>query len=235
MSLAWARYRFASRFKRKLGQAGRISYSQSGEDMIARFIFDHLKIARPSYLDIGAHHPSYLNNTFSFYEAGARGVNVEPDPSLFERFGHERAEDRNLNIGIGDAEGTLEFFVMSARTLNTFSAEEAHAIAKAGRAKIEKTLQLPVRHVNQVLAEQFAGAAPDFLSLDVEGLDLAILQAWDFRRWRPRVVCVETIIYAAQQEGQQVQGIESLLLDEGYFVYGDTRINKLFVDQAVWA
>jgi FkbM family methyltransferase len=234
MGFAWARYRFSTRMQRKLGQAGRLSYSQCGEDMIARFVFDALKIAKPSYIDIGAHHPTYLNNTFTFYESGARGLNIEPDPSLFERFVGERPQDVNLNIGIGPHEGELEFFVMSARTLNTFSAEEAQAVEKAGRARIEKRLKLPVRPVNVVLGEHFAQGSPDFLSLDVEGLDLAILQAWDFQRWRPKLVCVETIVYTSGHEGTQVDGIEALLRDQGYFVYADTRINKLFVDKAVW-
>lgn len=234
MRLAWLLYRVSGRLKRRIGEAGRVSYSQCGEDMIARFVFDTLKIAKPSYLDIGAHHPSYLNNTRTFYDAGASGVNIEPDPDLHARFASERPRDVNLNIGIGDRAGEVDFFVMSARTLNTFSAEEAQAAATNGRARIERTLKLPVRPVNEVLQAHFAAAAPDFLSLDVEGLDLAILRALDFQRWRPKVVCVETIVYSAGREGGQVGGIEQHLLDCGYFVYADTHINKLFVDKAVW-
>jgi hypothetical protein len=57
------------------------SFSQSGEDLIIDFIFNALGISRPSYIDIGAHHPYYLNNTAIFYLRGARGINIEPDPS----------------------------------------------------------------------------------------------------------------------------------------------------------
>lgn len=232
--LDWIRYRFAGRLRRRLGQAGRVSYSQCGEDMIARFVFDALKIARPSYLDIGAHHPTYLNNTYAFYEAGSSGVNIEPDPDLFARFPEERPRDTNLNIGIGEAAAELTFHVMSARTLNTFSAEEARAATEKGRATIERTLQLPVRPVGEVLGEHFAQAAPDFLSLDVEGLDLAILKAWDFSRWRPRLACVETIVYAGGRGGGQRDDIAAHLQDCGYFAYAHTHVNTLFVDRAVW-
>ena len=232
--LDWIRYRFAGRLRRRLGQAGRVSYSQCGEDMIARFVFDALKIAQPSYLDIGAHHPTYLNNTYAFYEAGSTGVNIEPDPDLFARFGQERPRDVNLNIGIGPERGELEFFVMSARTLNTFSAEEARAASEKGRVRIERTLMLPVRPVGEVLAEQFAQAAPDFLSLDVEGLDLAILQAWDFARWRPKLACVETIVYGGGRGAGQRSDIGDHLRDCGYFEYAHTHVNTLFVDKAVW-
>ena len=230
----WLRHKWLQRLRRRLGDSGRSSYSQCGEDMIARFVFDALKIARPSYVDIGAHHPTYLNNTFAFYEAGSQGVNIEPDPDLFARFPAERPRDTNLNIGIGDRAGELEFYVMSARTLNTFSADDAKAAASGGRARIERTLTLPVRPVAEVMATQFPQAAPDFLSLDVEGLDLAILRAWDFGRWRPRVACVETIRYDGGRHAGQTTEIAELLADHGYFVYADTHINKIFVDKAVW-
>jgi FkbM family methyltransferase len=230
----WVRYRFAGRMRRRLGEAGRVSYSQCGEDMIARFVFDTLKIAHPRYIDIGAHHPTYLNNTFAFYEAGASGVSIEPDPDLFARFPVERPRDINLNVGIAPAAGELEFFVMSARTLNTFSAEEARAATERGRARIERTLKLPVRPVASVLAEQFASAAPDFLSLDVEGLDLEILKAWDFKRWRPKLVCVETIVYAGGRGGGQRSDIAEHLQDNGFFQYAHTHVNALFVDKSVW-
>ncbi|MGA1326028.1 MAG: FkbM family methyltransferase [Rubrivivax sp.] len=202
--------------------------------MICRFVFDTLKIARPTYFDIGAHHPTYLNNTYAFYEAGSRGVNVEPDPDLFVRFPKERPRDINLNIGIGDVAGETTFYVMSARTLNTFSAEEAHSAARIGSAKVERTLQLPVRPVSEILNGHFAEKAPDFLSLDVEGLDLKILKLWDFTRWRPKVACVETIVYAAGHGGSQRDDIATHLQDCGYFVYGHTHVNTIFVDRSIW-
>ena len=68
-----------------LKKDAKVSYSQSGEDLIVDFIFQALKIDNPTYLDIGAHHPSFINNTFFFYEKGCVGVCVEPDPTLFEK------------------------------------------------------------------------------------------------------------------------------------------------------
>src|SRR5688572_17355247 len=84
----------------------KISYSQSGEDLIIKYIFDNLGISQPSYFDIGAHHPFFLSNTALFYSLGCRGINVEPDPSLFTPFKDKRKEDINLNIGISSSEGT---------------------------------------------------------------------------------------------------------------------------------
>ncbi len=207
VSIDWVLHRLMEKFTGRSPTAGRLSYSQCGEDLITRFVFDALRIPVPSYLDIGAHDAHYLNNTYIYYAAGGRGVNVEPDPDLAAKIQAARPRDANLNIGIGEKEGLLEFFVMTTKTLNTFDAAEAHAIEKMGKVGIERVLELPVRPVNAVLAEHFAAAAPDFVSLDVEGLDLAILRSFDFSRWRPKVFCVETITYSEQREGRKIPEI----------------------------
>ena len=74
----------------------KISYAQSGEDLIIKYIFDSLKI-KPSYIDIGVHHPYKFNNTALFYELGCRGINVEPDPDLYGSFTLLR-EERGYKI-----------------------------------------------------------------------------------------------------------------------------------------
>jgi hypothetical protein len=72
------------------------SYSQSGEDVIVKFIFDCIGISKPTYLDVGAHHPYYISNTALFYESGSIGINIEPDPLLFKEFLNHRKNDIKL-------------------------------------------------------------------------------------------------------------------------------------------
>lgn len=232
--LGWILHRLVDKLSRRAVEEGRKSFSQCGEDLIVRFIFDTLRVPAPSYLDIGAHHPHYLNNTFLFYAAGGRGVNIEPDPELFAGFTAQRPRDLNLNIGIGTAEEKLQLFVMSVRTLNTFSPDEAHQLEQGGKVRIERVLEIPVRPVNTVLAEHFGEAAPDFVSIDVEGLDLQILRSFDFARWRPKVFCVETITYSDQRSGIKIPEIAELLHGQGYFSFADTYVNTVFVDRQLW-
>src|SRR5262249_41785767 len=42
------------------------SFAQSGEDLIVSFIFAHLKLSQPTYIDIGAGDPIKWNNTYYF-------------------------------------------------------------------------------------------------------------------------------------------------------------------------
>src|SRR4051812_7168126 len=102
------------------GGDGRVSYSQCGEDLILEHILgEYLRIPQPSYLDLGAHHPTYLSNTYRFYRKGGSGVCVEPDPVLFAPLRAARPRDVCLNAGVGASDaGGADFYVMSSRTLN---------------------------------------------------------------------------------------------------------------------
>lgn len=233
MRLDWIVYRVLNKLQRH-SNSGKTSYSQCGEDLIVRCIFDFLKIPSPTYLDIGAHHPILLSNTCLFYNQGAHGINIEPDPVLFEAFQKQRSRDTNFNIGIADHEGELPFYVMSAPALNTFSEAEAQAVVAQGRFKIERVIPVKVRPINLVLEEALADLTLDFLSIDAEGMDFKILSSMDFTRWRPRVVCVETITYSEANKGQKIPKIAGLLHELGYEAYADTHINTIFVDGTIY-
>ena len=48
------------------------------------------------------------------------------------------------------------------------------------------------------------------------------------------MACVETIRYRGGRDGIQSDEITDRLQDCRYFVYADTRINKIFVDKDIW-
>ena len=52
---------------------------------------------------------------------------------------------------------------------------------------------MPLLDINQVMAEHFH-RAPAFLSVDTQGLELAILKSIDYGRFRPEVICAETLV-----------------------------------------
>ncbi len=212
----------------------KLSYSQTGEDLIVKFIFDAIQVDRPSYLDIGAHHPTYINNTAMLYESGCRGINVEPDPNLFTAITKERPEDINLNIGVATKPGTLPFFVIDPPTLNTFSESEANKYAAENGFALKKTLQLDVDTIQKIVAKYHDDKFPDFLSVDVEGLDYELIQSIDYKKNYPKVICVETITYSDKGKGIKQQKIINYLQSQGYLVFADTYINTIFVRKDLW-
>ncbi len=209
------------------------SYAQCGEDIIVKFIFDSIGISRPSYIDIGAHHPHYLNNTAILYDAGSRGINIEPDPVLFREFEKHRKDDININAGIGKENGILDFYLMSSPTLNSFSKEASLDAEKEGY-KIVDVKKIQVLPLKEVLDKYSRTKFPDYLSLDVEGLDMDILTSIDFPNNAPVVICVETISFSNTGIAEKDTAISRLLESNGYMLYADTYINTIFVKRDKW-
>jgi FkbM family methyltransferase len=212
----------------------KISFSQSGEDLIVKYIFDNIGIYKPTYMDIGAHHPYFISNTALFYKNGCRGINVEPDPALFKAFLKYRKEDKNLNIGIGNCNSELDFYIISASTLSTFSKEEAEKYSQEGNYIIKSIEKIQVRTLPAVLNEFSNGVFPQFLSIDAEGVDEIIIKEIDFDNNFPIVICIETISFSTSGNGIKNNELINYIVSKGYMVYADTNINTIFVKENLW-
>jgi FkbM family methyltransferase len=212
----------------------KISFSQCGEDLIVKFIFDNLGIYKPTYIDIGAHHPYFISNTALFYQIGSRGINIEPDPILFKEFLKFRKEDKNLNIGIVNSDTEMDFYIISTPTLNTFSKEEAEKYSKEGNYVIKSVEKINVRTLSNILNEFSNGIFPQFLSLDAEGVDEIIIKQIDFDKNFPIVICIETISFSTTGNGIKNIELIKYIESKGYIVYADTNINTIFVKKCFW-
>lgn len=212
-----------------------LAYAQSGEDLILAHLFYKMGIPNPTYLDIGANHPAYISNTYYFYLRGSRGVCVEPNPRLAAKIKTVRPGDTILQAGVGlDERTAADFYVFPPKYdgLSTFSREEADYWANTGMKTVgkinyEKVIQVPLITINSIMANHFT-RPPDFMSLDVEGLDLAILQSLDFQNYAPGLIIVETLLYDKEQKESKNQAIIDFVLSKGYQVYADTHVNTIF-------
>jgi len=227
--------RLASLLRRMIPQKGQMSYSQCGEDLIVQFAVAEMGLRQKvSYLDIGGYHPFRLNNTYGFYRRGSKGVLIEPNPVLAKNISRHRRRDVCLNVGISaDGRKSGQLHIFDEPTLSTFSGQEAERISAYGNKHVLQILDIPLMTVNEVMAQYFKGA-PDFISLDVEGLDFQILQSVDWVRYRPVVLCVETITYTENNTERKIQDILDYMKQQGYFIYADTYINSIFVDKHRW-
>jgi FkbM family methyltransferase len=164
------------------------SYAQAGEDLIIDFIARAMQVDEVTYLDIGAHDPVQFSNTYMFYKRGFQGVLVEPDPELMASIKRARPNDICIEAGVGvQPTADARFFVMSARTLNTFSEEEAKRYEAMGTQRIEKVISVPIVTIDSILAERFPDKEPALVSIDVEGLDFEVLSTLDLKRCRPPI------------------------------------------------
>ncbi|TKB98626.1 FkbM family methyltransferase [Pedobacter cryophilus] len=227
------KYIFNSKGTKNINPHKKESFSQCGEDLIIKYIFELRGITKPSYLDIGANDPFYLNNTAVFYKNGCRGINIEANPKLLSKFKIERPEDVNLNIGISNISGKMDFYIMKDDTLSTFSKEEYENMINSSKVLDEIKL-IDTDNIDNVLRKYNNGIFPDFLSIDVEGLDEAIIKSINFDFSAPKIICVEAAEYSPIGAGKRRSELIEYLKSKGYYEYANTNLNAIMVAKEFW-
>jgi FkbM family methyltransferase len=203
----------------------------SPEDAIIQQVFKELGIIRPSYLDIGANDPLIGSNTYLLYLKGSRGINVEPNPDFAGMWEYQRPDDLNLSVGIGVQSGDAEYYEIEGKDqLNTFSVEEVtKAIARGHR--IKNVSRVALLSLSDLINTHNKGVFPDFLSIDIEGSDEAILRTMpEAGTSRPKVVCAETVGYT-DIPGESVRNTDLIdfMIEDGFKIFDEAGYNTIFV------
>lgn len=196
------------------------SYSQEGEDLVLKRIFEHQK--NGFYVDIGAHHPLRFSNTYLFYKKGWSGINIDAMPHSMKSFNRMRPRDINIESPIGEDNQELCYHIFNESALNTFKSDLAKKILQIPHYKLLKTQVLKTRSLKSILDEFLPKSQKiDFMSIDVEGLDLQVLQSNDWGEYRPKILLVEIL------GGGDIQSILSsptyaFLSNQGYGFFAKT-------------
>jgi hypothetical protein len=167
------------------------SYSQEGEDLILSRFFDK---SDGFFVDVGAHHPIRFSNTFKFYELGWHGINIDCMPGSMKLFKKVRPLDINLEIPVSDVDGVLKYYIFNETALNTLSEEEANKKSQIAGYFIKEIVELQTQRLDSILDKNLPkNQRIDFMSLDVEGLDIQVLKSNDWVKYRPAFLLVEEL------------------------------------------
>jgi len=199
-------------------------YAQNREDLIIRAFFPDLK--NGFYIDIGAYDPDFESVTKYFYDSGWSGVNVEPQPENFKRFLAKRKRDINVNAGISNSPGKLMLRSYKNGGLSTFSTDIKQQYEKdPSSVTAEFTdIEVPVLTLNE-LYKQHSLPIVNFMKVDVEGLEYAVLEGNDWKANRPQLLCIES--------NHMSKDWSKILLDNNYAEIFFDGLNKYYADKHV--
>lgn len=210
---------------------GRVAYGQNAEDIVlAKFLDDRLKNQpKGFYIDIGAYHPFRYSNTYYFYKKGWKGLNIDADEKAIQLFKLFRRKDINVQALVAKQSKTLSYYVFSDRAFNTCDSQLAKAIIKRKRAQLIEKKQIRSQKLHDVLDKYLeAGQKIDFLSIDVEGMDDQLLQAYDFVNFAPSYLLVEDLDFINNKSNQNSKKIARFLKKQGYVF-----VSQVF-NTAIW-
>ena len=205
-------------------------WSQEGEDILLDRIFGSKK--NGFYIDVGAHHPMRFSNTYLFYQKGWSGINIDAMPGSMKEFEKYRRRDINLELGVAQQKGILDYYVFNEPALNSFSAKLSKGRnLEKNNYHVIKIIKIKVKPLREILAYHLKGQKIDFLNIDVEGFDLNVLQSNDWSKYRPRFVLVELLKSSLHNIGQHK--IVKFMKEQGYAVYAKQANTVFFEDLQV--
>jgi FkbM family methyltransferase len=204
-------------------ERGKISFSQTGEDMILCSLTKNCK--NGFYIDIGAHHPIRYSNTLHLYLKGWRGINIDPIPGIMEEFEKIRKGDKNLEIAVGK-EGTSEFYIFEDKAFNTFDYESAQKIQKENISVLKEIVPINKVPLSQILNQNVPkNKKIDILTIDAEGMDMEILETNDWNEYKPEIICLEW----CPEDGNGIKSKpDEFLKKHGYSFIAKTEISCFY-------
>ena len=174
----------------------KIFFSQHGEDIAIFNLLPRLdnKMTHGFFVDVGAFHPTYYSNTKMLNILGWKGINVDANEASIRLFHQFRPNDINVFCGVGPEDGEMTYYKFKGGPVNTFCKESADAWKEANRLPYLGESTVQVRTINSILKENVpAGTDIDYMNIDIEGLDRAVLATLDFYKYRPSILTVELL------------------------------------------
>lgn len=160
-----------------------VSYAQNREDVLLDRVFKG--VATGFYIDIGAFDSTMGSVTKTFYDRGWSGVNVEPGP-IFDELARERPRDINVKAVVTDQEGEVDFFEDLVDPGMSKVAGESSVAESGGHSVRVRAVTL-----NSLVAQYAGGREINFLKIDAEGSEAAIVKSTDWISFRPLVLIIE--------------------------------------------
>jgi FkbM family methyltransferase len=170
---------------------------------------------RGFFVDVGANDPVLHSQTYALERRGWTGVLIEPLPDkarelraarkakVFEIACSSRADQgRELTLQVAGPHSSLQTELAVA------------GVAATDRIAVRATT------LDRVLREARAPTPVDFVSIDVEGHELAVLDGFDLALWRPRLLYIEDLAMDLR--------LHRYLNERGYRWFRRTGLNAWF-------
>ncbi len=192
----------AARFLQHCRARSAESRSQLMQDLFVDFVLD---TDAGYFVEFGACDGVSLSNTVFLESRRAwGGILAEPARRWHRALSRSRPAAEIDTRCVWDTTGDeLEFAEARSGELST-------AMELADPSRAVRRYTVPTVSLNDLLAQHAAPENVDYLSIDTEGSELRILGAFDFERWRPRVLTVE------HNYTEQREPVRRLLAARGY-------------------
>lgn len=200
-------------------QTGFRSWSQYGEDYVVYTILSKRGLLKERfiYLEVGAYDPIRANNTYFLELMGRGGVIVEADyrsVDINKVVKREASVWNYLVVPEKTPQRDAVFYISDNPGFS--SAKQDNIIMNGGHVvDVKKVKTITLDNIFDSISERI-----EFVTLDIEGLDRAVIMGTHWEKYRPTVVCAEI--------GCPDKEIVKYMDECGYLVAYTNGINTIF-------
>jgi FkbM family methyltransferase len=185
------------------------------EQKLIQLYFD--ESTEGTYVEVGANEPKSTSMTWHLEELGWTGLLIEPIPELCEALRRERPNSKVYEVACSapGEDPYAEFMITPDMAQSCLKANDV-----APDLSIERVARVRVQTLDEVLADAKLSQL-DFLSIDVEGLQLDVLQGLSMSLHRPRLLLIEDHLVNLKTH--------AYLVGQGYKLYKRTGLNNWYL------
>jgi FkbM family methyltransferase len=200
------------------------SYAQRGEDLALWKLLDPQEPG--FYVDVGAGNPVLDSVTMMFYEAGWHGINIEPQTVLCRMLQDRRPRDINISTAVSDFVGYAELSSYQDRW--GWATIDPATRTRHGQSGLVPDLSIVlVTTLDAILFANAPGQDIDFLKIDAEGSEKAILRGANLSTWMPKVIVIEAVDPGGTRPCHE--DWEPLVLSAGYQFDHFDGVNRFYL------
>ncbi len=170
--------------------------SQAGQD---KWVVDTLNNIKGGYfLDIGAYDGLNISNTYYLEkELDWDGLCIEADPSNFKKLTNVR-DCGCINVAVADIDGVVNFKQNDAG---------GHVTNSGG-------FEVQSRTIKTILKDNDCPKIIDYISLDIEGYELIVLENFPFDEYEFKLLTLEHNLYLG--DATHKNKMKEILINNGY-------------------
>ncbi len=200
-----------ARFLAFCGSLRPLAHGQILQDLWALF---ELNLKTDGYfVEFGAYDGTAHSNTKLLEDRfGWKGLLVEPNLNMVGALREERKGPIDPRCVWDTSGDEIKLLITGDPELSTVAehaSEDLHTVAR--RSTAVREIAVPTVTLDDILDEYAAPARIDFMSVDTEGTELKILQAFSFVKHVPTLVAVE---HNGREEAQR--DLDAIMISHGY-------------------
>jgi len=200
-------------------------YSQNNEEqIIQRYFGNHTG----TFLDIGANDGMTLSNTFALANAGWKGTLVEASPAAYKRLQVAYSSMVGYSL-INTAVGGYNGKIVLHESGEHLGVGDTSLVSTTKEAERDKWIDHVFKDVTvscctfNVMLGLSDHKKFDFISMDIEGMELDVLPHMDLKHLGCRMLCVEF-------NGKEQEKYDAIVLPQGYKLIHKNGENLIYAE-----